>query len=68
MFKLKSFLEINILIIVLFDRVLKEILPCDWFAEIYTYNASNTRSFNCSLKHSDCPGLQPSLGTFFKVF
>jgi hypothetical protein len=62
-----SFLR-NILINFLFGRVLKEMLPCDWFAEIYTYNASYTRSFNCSFKYPDSPRLQPSLGSFFKVF
>ncbi|KAL5148460.1 Nucleobase-ascorbate transporter 1 [Glycine soja] len=48
--------------------VLKEILQSDWFAEIFTNNASYTRSSNRSLKHSDSPGLQSSMGSFLKIF
>ncbi|KAL4341670.1 hypothetical protein GQ457_08G015480 [Hibiscus cannabinus] len=47
---------------------LKEIFPCDWFAEIYTNNASDSRSSYCSLKHTNYPRIQPSLGSFFPLF
>jgi len=47
---------------------LKEIFQSDWFAEIFTYHASYTRSPNCGLKHSDSSGLQPNMGSFLKVF
>ncbi|KAK8507733.1 hypothetical protein V6N13_140481 [Hibiscus sabdariffa] len=47
---------------------LKEIFPCDWFAEIYTNNASDSRSSYCSLKHTNYPRIQPSLGPFFPLF
>ncbi|KAG4953182.1 hypothetical protein JHK87_038776 [Glycine soja] len=36
-------------------------------SKIYTNNASNTRSFDCSIKYSDNLGLQPSLGTLFEL-
>ncbi|KAF7832274.1 nucleobase-ascorbate transporter 1 [Senna tora] len=36
-------------------------------AEIYTNNASYTRSSNYCLEYTDSPGLQPSLGSFFKL-
>nr|XP_023920826.1 nucleobase-ascorbate transporter 1 isoform X2 [Quercus suber] len=48
-------------------KVLKGIFPCDWFAEIYTNYASYSGSFNCSLKHTNYPRLQPSLGSLFTV-
>ncbi|KAK9285479.1 hypothetical protein L1049_024673 [Liquidambar formosana] len=51
-----------------FDRVLKEIFRCNWFAEIYRNNASYPRSSDCSLEHSNHLGLQPTLGSFFTVF
>ncbi|KAL4325972.1 hypothetical protein GQ457_11G004330 [Hibiscus cannabinus] len=47
---------------------LKEIFPCDWFAEIYTNYASDSRSSYCSLKHTNYPWIQPSLGSLFTVF
>lgn len=37
------------------------------FAEIYTYNASYPRSFDCCCKYTNHLGLQPSLGSVFKV-
>lgn len=43
-------------------RVLKEIFPCDSFAEIFTYDACHPRSSNCSFKHTNHSRLQPSLG------
>lgn len=51
----------------LFGRVLKEMLPCHWFAEIYTDDASYSRSFDRSFEHSDHPRLQSSLGSLFTV-
>ena len=50
------------------DTVLKEIFHVQFgFAEIYTYNASYPRSFDCCCKYTNHLGLQPSLGSVFKV-